>query len=348
MWHQVIFCFVLSHFWLANAFAPFPTGCRVSHATELKMAKRKPSAAEQRKRRSKKLQPLQRDTPRSNLDFKTVANPGATPTSSAGETTTTPGLDASQKITDPKVAEQRAQQLMQAQRVSVNMLTRVRERVEALPKGMIQSALEGKGYFVVEDFLKDKEILDSLHQEGTSMLAKMELDMNNLGSGEYIASVKGGEAQYTQCPRTVELVVSTTKHTPPHMGEDSLDTSACMATLRTFDRKAFKASLALLTGNDDDSVVEEVKRPFGVVATEANDQRKVSLIYYIVSESWDEECGGGVCFESDGSKVEAKRDRLVILKSDTCSFRRQPWKGSDDGNMTGSCMELHLVKKAAE
>jgi hypothetical protein len=31
-----------------------------------------------------------------------------------------------------------------------------------------------------------------------------------------------------------------------------------------------------------------------------------------------------------------------------CSFRRQPWKGSDDGNTTGSCMELHVVRKAAE
>jgi hypothetical protein len=344
----VIFSLILSHFWLANAFAPFPTGCRVSHATELRMAKRKPSAAEQRKRRSKKLQPLQRDTPKSKLDFTTFTKPEATPAASAGETTTTPGLDASQKITDHKVAEQRAQQLMQAQRVSVNMLTRVRERVEALPKETIQSALEEKGYFVVDDFLQDKETIDSLYQEGTSMLANMEVDMNNLGSGEYIVSVKGGEGQYIQCPRSVELVVSTTKHAPSHMSEDSLDTRACMATLRTFDRKAFKASLALLMGNEDDSTVEEVKRAFGVVATEADDQRKLSLMYYILPDSWDEGCGGGLCFESDGSKVEAKRDRLVILKSDTCSFRRQPWKGSDDGNMIGTCMELHLVKKAAE
>lgn len=347
MWHQVIFSLFVSHFWLANAFAPFPTAC-VSHATELRMAKRKPSAAEQRKRRSKKLQPLQRDTPKCKLDFKTFTKPELTPASSGGKTTTTPGLDASQKITDPKVAEQRAQQLMQAQRVSVNMLTRVRERVEALPKETIQSALEEKGYYVVDDFLQDKEILDSLHQEGTSMLPNMEVDMNNLGSGEYIVSVEGGQEQYVQCPRIVELVVSTTKHTSPHMGEDLLDARTCMATLRTFDRKAFKASLALLTGNEDDSAVEEVKRAFGVVATEANDQRKLSLMYYILPELWDEGCGGGLCFESDDSKVEAKRDRLVILKSDTCSFRRRAWKGSDNGSMAGACMELHLVKKAAE
>ena len=266
-------------------------------------------------------------------------------------TTTTEGLDASKKITDPTLAKTKAQQLIDAQRDSIAMLTHVTEKIQELPTAIIRDALDETGYIVIDGFLgrsTDYDAIPLLRDEGRSMLAHMEADLTNLGSGEYTVALKGGEDQYTQCPRSVEFVVSTTKHMVSHLGlNDTLDDGASMATLRTFDRKAFKASLALLTGKEDEDLVGESTKPFGIVATEENDQRRITLMYYIVSSTWDSSnCGGGLTFEGDGATVEAKSDRLVILKSDTCSFRRDPWKGSDaEENMTGTCLELHLVLK---
>jgi hypothetical protein len=353
--------------------------------------KKQLSMAEKRaKRASKRISlPTLPDTfPPCQLDFKTPRPPkyGTSTTSTTTTMTTTPGLDASQKITDPQVAEQRAQKLVQAQRESVAMLSRVRERIEGLPLQTIQSCLDHSGYFVLDDFLHNATTLDELQQEGLSMLLKnqMQLDLTHLGSGEYITSIQGGAEQYTQCPRMVELVVSLTKHLSSQLNNHNntpttnknnndnnavplLDSSNCMATLRTFDRKAFKASLALLTaGNENETTVDSSQRSFGIVATEPNDQRKVSVFYYGgVPATWSEGCGGGLSFfsggeEEDGSSkassssppptvvVHAKRDRLVILKSDSTLFRREVWKGkdsNDNDNVAGSCLELHLVQK---
>jgi hypothetical protein len=353
--------------------------------------KKQLSMAEKRaKRASKRVAvPTLPDTfPPCKLDFKTplskrdgtsttTTSTSSTATTTPTTTTTTPGLDASQKITDPQVAEQRAQKLVQAQRESVAMLTRVRERIEALPMETIQSCLDHSGYFVMDDFLHNATTLDELQQEGLSMLLthnQMQLDLIHLGSGEYIAAIQGGAEQYTQCPRMVELVVSITKHLPPQLNNNNnnnnntmttnaktlplLDSSNCMATLRTFDRNALKASLALLTaGNEDETTVDSSQRSLGNVATEPNDQRKVSVFYYVVPATWSEDCGGGLSFrggEDDGSKasssptvVHAKRDRLVILNSASTPFRREVWKGKDskNSNAAGSCLELHLVQK---
>ena len=313
----------------------------------------------------------QDNLPKCKLDFKTIPK-SEDSVQSAGPSTdktdpppTTQGLDASKKITDPKVAQNRAQKLIQAQRDSVDMLTSVRERVEnTLPDGnIIQSSLDAKGYFVFDDFLESSKIIGLLRQEtlqSTDMLSSMEVDISNIGSGEYIASIKGGEEQYALCPRLVELVVSTTKHLPVQLETNeskenpSLDTSACMATLRTFDRSAFKASLELLAGensNEDDVINDASKnKPFSIVATEPDDQRKISMLYYILPETWVESDGGGISFACDGNDsselVNAKSDRLVIFKSDTAKHRREPWRGNDDDSNDhgiGSCVELHFV-----
>ena len=121
--------------------------------------------AEKRKRRAKKLPAKQpaKDVQPCKLDFKTVQKIQPTEVTqppSDSPTTTTPGLDASKKITDPKKASQKAQQLLDAQRSSVEMLTQVRKRVELLPAETIQSALEGKGYFVMDGFLEFVRELD--------------------------------------------------------------------------------------------------------------------------------------------------------------------------------------------
>jgi hypothetical protein len=339
---------------LSRGFAPLPLQnykdrniADRDDSFKLMMAKRKPSMAERRKRRAaknKSATQTKETLPQCKLDFKTkqpISISGMGPMSDdEAMTATSEGLDASKTKT-------KAQQLIDAQRASVAMLTHVKEKILELPTPIIQEALNENGYIVIDGFLgNDDNCISVLQEEGRSMLRNMEADLANLGSGEYTVALRGGEEQYTQCPRSVEFVVSSTKHMPGQLGDESLDDNASMTTLRTFDRKALKASLALLTGNEDEDLINESKRPFGIIASEENDQRKISLLYYIVSPTWDDSCGGGLTFEGDGATVEAKRDRLVIMKSDTCSFRRDPWKGSDeDENMVGTCLELHLVLK---
>jgi hypothetical protein len=300
--------------------------------------------AEKRKQRSAKIRRTENPfnkLPPSKLEFQKSSSPAVEEANNNNE-------DGPQRVSDPTAAAQKAQALLRAQRESVNMLTMVRERVEALPAPDILSSLEENGYFMVDDFLKDATILDRLYDEAVSMYEgeEMEVDTLNLGSGEYTTALQGGSEQYIKCPRSVELVVSTTKHIPEVMEGMHLDASACMATLRTFDRKAFKASLALLTGNDDDSdLPPQSEQPFGTVATEENDQRRLTLQYYVLPESWEESCGGGLTFDSGGS-VSAKRDRLVIFKSDACALRNEAFRGNER-NEIGSFIQLHLVKKAS-
>eukprot|EP00536_Pseudo-nitzschia_multiseries_P016042 jgi/Psemu1/312725/fgenesh1_kg.1006_\ len=272
------------------------------------------------------------------------------------------------KVANPEAAAEKAKQLLKAQRDSVNMLTLVKEQImERLSESEFRGSLEENGFAVIDDFFGSNSsddtdekkaspasILTQLEEEGSRMLEEggMEVDVANLGKGQYIAPIAGGEKQYTACPRIVEIVVSATKHVPEVFGDDSheyttlkLDPSACMATLRSFDRKALKASLALLMGNENADDILEQDTPFSVMADKVDDQRKLSLNYYIVSDKWDEQCGGGLEFES-GVKVHAKKDRLVAFYSDSTKFKSIVWKGSDDAPETriGSAIELHLVR----
>ena len=277
-----------------------------------------------------------------------------------------------EQVENPTAAGEKAKELLKAQRASVNMLTMVKERLEErLSDSDVRTELDSKGYAIVDDFFAgttDNDdygttILTELQEEGTRMLQDggMEVDTSNLGTGEYIIPIAGGEKQYISCPRMVEIVVSATKHVPEVFSSSSssssdeesdskcldLDKSACMATLRTFDRKALKASMALLMGKQDDDVLDipESTSPLKVITEGDDDQRKLSLYYYIVPDNWGENCGGGLEFES--GVVYAKRDRLVVLFSDTTKCKPITWKGSDDSSdtMIGNSIELHLVNK---
>lgn len=231
-------------------------------------------------------------------------------------------------VPNPEAAAEKAKELLKAQRDSVNMLTMVKERIlERLTDAEFRTNLETNGYAVVDGFLggggddESSSILDQLLEEGNVMLAEggMEVDTANLGKGQYIVPIAGGEKQYASCPRMVEIVVSATKNIPEAFGENDseggsaileLDDSACMVTLRSFDRKALKASLVLLKGNEDDSTLDADMEavPLAVIADRENDQRKLSLHYFIVPSSWTGDCGGGLEF-----KGGARGDRKSVV-----------------------------------
>lgn len=313
-----------------NGFTPLLSKSATG-SSALNLAKRKQSMAEKRRQRQSKSSYKTEDfshLPKSKLDFQSSDGGAAN--------------DSPQEMSNPAEAAEKAQDLLKAQRASVDMLTMVRERVEALPSEEVISNLESNGYFVVDDFLGNAGVVLQMEAEAQHIYGadKMEVDMGNLGGGEYTLPLTGGSEQYIECPRLIEWVVSTTKHVPDQFEPFTLDAGACMATLRTFDRNAFQASLALLTGSNE---VKTADKPFELVLTDEEDMRRLSLKYYVLPETWDPECGGGMEFESGGS-VAAKRDRLVIWKSDSCSFRTTNWKGGDS-NTLGSCIELHLVKK---
>ena len=287
------------------------------------MAKRKLSAKEKRKRRAKQLVP--RPVTGKPVNFNTKPAVAAQEPSVQHDATTSTDSDDAPPM-------QRAAQLLEAQRKSVDMLTLVRERVESLDYENIQSSLSSGGYSVVDNFLERDDIIDALSQEGLQLFEHydMETDLNNLGSGEYICSIQGGEEQYKLSPRSVEFVVSLTKHMAPAFRGLNLDPSACMATMRIYDKEAQQASLKLLPGE----LLPE--RPFSIVATEDNDARKISILYY------PSDSGAGITLEN-GETVPGKRDRLILLQSESCVHRKEPWNG-DQVECYASCIELHLVQ----
>ena len=329
----------------------------VSSSTSLFMAtkrkKKKPSMAERRQRRQEKMRGQNTENPYENLpppkfDFTSSSSDDDKEEDSSKKETV--------HVANPTAAAEKAKELLKAQRDSVSMLTLVKERIESrlrINPATVES-LQSQGFAIVDDFLNDESTLLDLEEEGRRMAENgdMTVDTANLGTGEYITALQGGEKQYALCPRMVEFVVSSTKHFPEVFDGDeetkfALDPSACMATLRAFDRKALKASLALLTGNDDDHVLDAQANPspLEVVANEANDQRRLSMYYYVLPKDWDENCGGGLTFES--GVAAAKRDRLVIFYSDSTKCKTIPWKGSDSSTSTviGNSIELHLVNK---
>lgn len=328
-----------------------------------KRKKKKPSMAERRKRRQKKSlggpNPYA-DLPSPKLDF--------------SRDTDDEGNQEPIKVANPEAAAEKAKELLKAQRDSVNMLTMVKEKIlDRLTNLEFRTTLETNGYAVVDGFFgndgdETASILAQLEQEGAKMLEEggMEVDTANLGKGQYVVPIGGGEKQYAMCPRMVEIVVSSTKNVPEAFGESddddddsdtkpatlALDDSACMASLRTFDRKALKASLVLLRGSDDDSALDAAadETPLSLVVEDpVTDKRRLSLYYYVVPSSWntgESECGGGLEFEG-GTRIPAQQDRLVVLYSDKTKCKAIPWKGSDDSpELTiGSAIELHLIEK---
>jgi hypothetical protein len=374
---------------------PFSGTHPSSFSTALMAKGKKVSMAEKRKQRAKRLParpasstPRRPESVPSNSDpdqaevassspveaKDTKASKASTPSSSTTAAAATTEND--DEYADG--IETKAQQLLQSQRKSVAMLTLVRERLEALPAADIQAALEQQGFWYSDSntadigdsdtstdtgFLQSPKISNELQLEGVTLYESgaMSADMDRLASGEFSCLLAGGQDQYATCPRSIELVVSTTKHLNKAVLESKdvsassagvvLDDTKCMASMRTFDRQAWKAAQVLLNDDDDSSVA----RPFGKTVTDdidgQKDRRKISLCYYLVPENWSH--GGDMVFQDksagDGEttevRVPAVRDRLVIWKSDTAMHRQEPWKGSDDMPMA-SCVELHLIEKA--
>jgi len=259
-------------------------------------------------------------------------------------------------VANPKPeATSKAKKLLQAQQDSVAMLTLVRERVEEKISPVLMELYEKQGYCHVDDFLENDDILSQLVREGEMLLEKgeMQADVSNLGSGEYFCSLKGGQEQYSICPRSIEFVVSTTKHFPLPTSSLPLDSGNCMAEMRTFDRKALQASIALLSGDEKEMATPE--RPFrGSNENPKDENRRVSLRYYLVPDGWSE-CGGDLTFiqpqvrqgaevtPTTTTTIHAKRDRLVLWKSSEVMYRPEPWAGSDTLPPKASCIELHLL-----
>jgi hypothetical protein len=386
-------------------------------STALMAKGKKVSMAEKRRQRAKRLparpvtstprrpeskappNPHQVEASSSSVEAKDTAASEATTPSSSSSSSTAAAVGSDEDYAEG--IETKAQQLLKSQRKSVAMLTLVRERLEALPAAEIQSALQQKGFWYSDSgdsgdsdtgpdtgngFLQSQTISNELQREGVTLYESgaMSVDMDRLAAGEYSCLLAGGPDQYAACPRSIELVVSTTKHLNKAVLESKdvsasagvvLDDTKCMASMRTFDRQAWKAAQVLLTGkstptgtydtdqdgnnsantgsNDDDA--SSVTRPFERTVTNdidgQKDRRKISLCYYLVPENWSH--GGDMVFQqkaaNDGETTEvhvpALRDRLVVWKSDTALHRQEPWNGSDDMPLA-SCIELHLIEKA--
>ena len=358
--------FSVSSFYLPHA-VPGAT------STSIQMAKKKLSMKERRKQRAKK-QPgfsvdrgILNELPSVDTWEKTEASVGA-----KRENIQPDGSDADVE-TEETMAK--ASALVQTQRKSVDCLTHIRKRVEeSFPISEAANSLAEKGYFVYDGFLSKEVEGDSKEDAvfGDSMVTdmlsecsdmftndKLQRDISHLADGEFVSQITGGE-NYSDCPRLTEFVVSITRHLPPLLNKEFdklgpgdlpyLDATASMGSLRLYDRKTKLGTMSFLSGDDTSGSDENVsERPFKVVCGDSdaadNDSRRVTAIFYLSPEQWDSCHGGGLTIESDGQRVEAKRDRIVLLRSDTCSHRQEPWKGSDESGLDkASSVIVHFIK----
>jgi len=163
------------------------------------------------------------------------------------------------------------------------------------------------------------------------------------------------------------MVVSTAKHlaaclnNSTHARDDqqqqplNLNPSICMASMRTYVRSSRLASLSLVEGG----ILPP--QPFDVIVdtddttSSEKDARKVTMLYYPIAAEWSTIGGGGIVVEQqqqqDGGEelvISAKRDRLILLRSDTCRHRPAYFEGNDEQLDQASCLELHLVTKPQE
>lgn len=281
------------------------------------LAKRKPSMAEKRKRRAAKR-------------VQSVAAPavsGAKPPPTS--LSPTPVETEPEAPSKPSVEGTKAKQLLQAQRASVDALTAFKEALDRLPVDEMKAALDSQGYWYADNVLDNPTLIETLASEGSTLLDKSMLpDLERLGSGEYVVALQGGAEQYTVCPRSIEFVVTATKHFPL----EGLSDQQCQGTMRTYSKQSQQASTQLLV---DDSVPFV---PESQILAGPDDVREVSLRYYVVPDDWT--TGGGLTF---GDKhVAAARDRLVLWKSKETAVRADLW--TDSPLDEASCIDLHLVK----
>ena len=308
--------------------------------------------AEKRKRRGRKLPPRKVDRP-AVLDRTAPVDQWA-PTQTTDEAVAqmkSQEEDAAAKAAAAEEAaiQARAAELIASQRKSVDTLTRIKERVEALPYDVMGAELQGKGYYVMDRFLDQDELVTEMEAEALAMMQgdKLERDVSNLESGEFATRITGGEEQYTDLPRTVEYIVSSTRHMPPLLEEMgggdvlgcTLDATASTGTLRVFDRKARESSLALLSEAPpprDYALVNEGN---------ASDPKKITVVYFL--SNWNGSEGGGLGFE-DGTVVSPASDRLVVFRSDTCKHRMEPVPAGGEGSNYAYIVNQLLRKSADE
>eukprot|EP00978_Attheya_sp_CCMP212_P014589 scaffold37281_cov44-Attheya_sp.AAC.3 len=281
------------------------------------------------------------------------------------------------KEEEQPIEMKKAAKLISAQRKSVATLTFVKERVEALNYEEISNELKSKGWFVVDDFMgssttststtttttvMEDDLVEEMAAECEQLLEEemLELDVAHVASGEYCARLEGGERQYKYCPRCIEFLVSATRHMAPnfttHLKHDwndlNLNEKASMGSVRVYSRRAQQAAESLLkqrSENDDDDASS--LRAFGYAnGGDSEDARKITLLYFVTPHGWDtEDCGGGITIrqgekDSEDHLIRAKRDRLVIFRSDSCLVRMDAWKGNDDGKEMASSIVTHLVQ----
>jgi len=318
-----------------------PTSARTSTALSAtkKKKKKKMSMAEKRKRRGRNLTPHQVERP-AVLDRTAPVDQWA-PTQTTDESV---AQMKEREDAEEAAIQARAAELIASQRKSVDTLTHIRERVESLPYDAIATDLQAKGFYIMDNFLDQNELVSEMEAEAFAVMDsdKLERDLSNLESGEFATRITGGEEQYTDLPRTVEYIVSSTRHMPPllqEMGDGvlgcSLDATASTGTLRVFDRKARESSLALLS--------EAPPPREHALANEGNDSdpKKVTVIYFL--SDWGSE-GGGIGFE-DGTIVSPARDRLVIFRSDTCKYRMEPVPAGGEDDSSGNSNFAYIVNQ---
>lgn len=344
----------------ASAFSPpfigqhHTTSTSTPNLTSLGAAKKKKlSMAEKRKRRGRKLPPRKLERP-AVLDRTAPIDQWAkVKTTDESVAEMKEQEDAAASAADAEI-QARAAELIESQRKSVDTLTLIKERVEALSYANMAEALQTKGYYIEDNFLGKEELVNEMQQEALAMMSadKLERDVSNLESGEFACPIRGGEDQYVDLARTVEYIVSLTRHMPPLIeeynggvmldGGCSLDATASSGSLRVFDRKARESSLDLLTEAPP-------PRDFGLI-NEGNvsNVKKITVLYFLSPADWNAECGGGVTFEKDGSVVEPTRDRLLVFRSDTCSHRMEPYSGKEEIMDNCAYIVNHLLRKSAD
>lgn len=321
------------------------TGTSTTSTTSLSAKRKKLSMAEKRKRRGRKLPPRQVERP-AVLDRTAPVDQWA-PTKTTDESVAQMKVHEDAATAEEAAIQARATELIESQRKSVDTLTHIKERVQAMPYESIGQELQAKGYYVFDKFLDQEELVMDMEAEALAMMEadKLERDVSNLESGEFAVRIAGGEEQYADLPRTVEYIVSSTRHMPPLLEEmeglgSSLDDAASTATLRVFDRKARESSLALLSEAPP-------PREYALVNEDpASDPKKVTVLYFL-SDWGDEGAGGGVGFD-DGSMVSPARDRLVIFRSDTCKYRMEPVAAGGSSSNFAYIVNQLLRKSADE
>ena len=339
--------------------------------------KRKPSMKERRRQRAKKQPSVKVDRGILN-DLPPVDAWEKTQPAAADVQSASPAEVKKVKVVTGDVDEIEAEEtkakasaLVESQRKSVDCLTFIRKRVEesAFPFNDAAKSILDKGYFVYDNFLSSNEdeafgdaLLDDMLQECSDMLSndKLERDITRLRDGEYLTKIVGGDA-YADCPRLTEYVVSLTRHLPPLFNKEldvleddnmsRLDGTASMGTLRVYNRQTRLSEESLLKKDAESDESNNQNKPFGVICGESegteNDTRRLTAMLFLSSKDWDaRSCGGGVTMAKGEEKVDAIRDRIILLRSDTCSYRQEPWIGDDkEGLGLASCAIVHFVKE---